>query len=165
MGAIPFYKHAIELDPNFAVAYARVGQSYANSGQVDLAIENTKQAFERRERTSEPEKLYISTHYYDIVTGEADKAIEAYQLWKTDLSHETRFQPTTWPPVTPPTGNLDQALVEAQETLRLAPNEALSFQNVGGDYLGLNRFAEAKAVREKQVAPTWTQSSTMRICT
>ena len=49
-------------------------------------------------------------------------------------------------------GKLDQALVEAQETMRLAPNEALSFQNVGGDYLGLNRFAEAKAVREKQVA-------------
>jgi tetratricopeptide (TPR) repeat protein len=49
-------------------------------------------------------------------------------------------------------GKFDQALVEAQETMRLAPNEALSFQNVGGDYLGLNRFAEAKAVREKQVA-------------
>ncbi len=151
LGAIPFYKRAIELDPNFAVAYARVGQSYANSGQVDLAIQNTKQAFERRERTSEPEKLYISTHYYDIVTGEADKAIEAYQLWKR-----------TYPRDSIPTNNLassyaavgkfDQALVEAQETMRLAPNEALSFQNVGGDYLGLNRFAEAKAVREKQVA-------------
>jgi|KBSSwiStaDraftv2_1062776.scaffolds.fasta_scaffold11100_4 eukaryotic-like serine/threonine-protein kinase len=151
LGAIPFYKRAIELDPNFAVAYARVGQSYANSGQVDLAIQNTRQAFERRERTSEPEKLYISTHYYDIVTGEADKAIEAYQLWKR-----------TYPRDSIPTNNLassyaavgkfDQALVEAQETMRLAPNEALSFQNVGGDYLGLNRFAEAKAVREKQVA-------------
>ena len=70
-GAIPFYKRAIELDPNFAVAYARVGQAYANNGQEELAIENTKQAFERRDRTSELEKLYISTHYYDIVTGEA----------------------------------------------------------------------------------------------
>ena len=119
--------------------------------RLDLAIQNTKQAFERRERTSEPEKLYISTHYYDIVTGEADKAIEAYQLWKR-----------TYPRDSIPTNNLassyaavgkfDQALVEAQETMRLAPNEALSFQNVGGDYLGLNRFAEAKAVREKQVA-------------
>ena len=97
LGAIPFYKRAIELDPNFAVAYARVGQSYANSGQVDLAIQNTKQAFERRERTSEPEKLYISTHYYDIVTGEADKAIEAYQLWKglspgLDSNQQSRLQ-------------------------------------------------------------------------
>ncbi len=119
--------------------------------RVDLAIQNTRQAFERRERTSEPEKLYISTHYYDIVTGEADKSIEAYQLWKR-----------TYPRDSIPTNNLassyatvgkfDQALVEAQETMRLAPNEALSYQNVGGDYLGVNRFAEAKAVREKQVA-------------
>ncbi|MBZ5651733.1 MAG: protein kinase [Acidobacteriia bacterium] len=151
LGAIPFYKRAIELDPNFAVAYARVGQSYANSGQVDLAIQNTKQAFERRERTSEPEKLYISTHYYDIVTGEADKAIEAYQLWKRTYPRDsipTNNLASSYAAV----GKLDQALVEAQETMRLAPNEALSFQNVGGDYLGLNRFAEAKAVREKQVA-------------
>ena len=79
--AIPFYKHAIELDPNFAVAYARLGQSYHNTGQSERASENTKLAFERRERASEREKLYITTHYYDNVTGELDKSIEAYQLW------------------------------------------------------------------------------------
>ncbi len=151
LGAIPFYRRAVEIDPNFAVAYARLGQCYGNSGQSGPAIENTKQAFERRERTSELEKLYISTHYYDIVTGETDKAMEAYQLWKR-----------TYPRDSIPTNNLssgyaangkyDQALPEALETVRLAPNEALSYQNLGGDYLGLNRFAEAKAVREKQIA-------------
>jgi eukaryotic-like serine/threonine-protein kinase len=149
--AIPLYKHAIELDPNFAIAYARVGQAYANTGQIGPAIENTKQAFQRRERTSEVEKLYISTHYYEIVTGESDKAIEAYQLWKR-----------TYPRDSAPTNNLsadyaamgkyDQALPEALETVRLAPHEALGYQNVGEDYVGMNRFAEAKAVREKQVA-------------
>jgi tetratricopeptide (TPR) repeat protein len=149
--AIPFYKHAVELDPNFAIAYARVGQAYANTGQIGPAIENTKQAFERRERTSEVEKLYISTHYFDIVTGENDKATEAYQLWRR-----------TYPRDSIPANNLsanyaamgrfDQALAEAQETVRLAPNEALGYQNIGADYLGMNRFAEAKAVLEKQVA-------------
>jgi serine/threonine protein kinase/tetratricopeptide (TPR) repeat protein len=156
--AIPLYKHAIELDPNFAIAYARVGQAYANTGQVGPAIENTKQAFERRERTSEVEKLYISTHYYDIVTGESDKANEAYQLWKR-----------TYPRDSIPTNNLaasyaamgkyDQALPEALETVRLAPNEALGYQNIGGDYLGMNRFAEARAVREKQVAANMDTAS------
>src|SRR6478672_13796721 len=47
--AIPLYKHAIDLDPNFAVAYARLGQSYANTGQSALAKESVTQAFQRRE--------------------------------------------------------------------------------------------------------------------
>jgi serine/threonine protein kinase/tetratricopeptide (TPR) repeat protein len=151
LGAIPFYKHAIELDPNFAVAYARMGQAYANTGQMQPAIENTKQAFERRERASELEKLYISTHYYDNVTGEMDKSVETYQLWKR-----------TYPRDSIPTNNLasnyaavgrwDQALVEAQETMRLAPNDALSYQNLGSNYLATNRLAETKAIKEKQIA-------------
>jgi serine/threonine protein kinase len=150
--AIPFYKHAIELDPNFAVAYARLGQVYNNTGQSALAIENTKQAFERRERASEVEKLYISTHYYENVTGEWDKAIEAYQLWKR-----------TYPRDSTPTNNLgvaynvylgkfDQGLAEALETMRLDPNSAFSYGLLGDSYFGLNRIAEAKAVRRKQVA-------------
>jgi tetratricopeptide (TPR) repeat protein len=149
--AIPFYKHAIELDPNFAVAYARLGQSYANTSQSELAAESTKLAFERRERASELEKLYISTHYYDNVTGELDKSIEAYQLWKR-----------TYPRDSLPTNNLgvfynimgkyDQGLEEAQETMRLDPNSAFSYGVLGSAYLGLNRWAEAKAVRQKEIA-------------
>jgi serine/threonine protein kinase/tetratricopeptide (TPR) repeat protein len=149
--AIPFYKHAVELDPNFGVAYARLGQSYANSGQSELAAENTKLAFERRERASELEKLYISTHYYDNVTGELDKSIEAYQLWKR-----------TYPRDSIPTNNLgvayssmgkfDQGLEEARETMRLDPNSAFSYGVLGGAHLGLNRLAEARAVRQKEIA-------------
>jgi tetratricopeptide (TPR) repeat protein len=148
--SIPFYKHAIDLDPNFAVAYARVGQAYANTNQLALAIENTKQAFERRERASELEKLYISSHYYDNVTGESDKSIEVYQLWRR-----------TYPRDSIPANNLasnyaqmgkfDQALEQAQETMRLAPNDAFSFGVLGGAYFGLNRLAEAKAVRQREI--------------
>jgi eukaryotic-like serine/threonine-protein kinase len=160
--AIPFYKHALELDPNFAVAYARLGQAYHNTGQSALAIENTKQAFDRRERASELEKLYISTHYYENVTGEREKAMEAYQLWKR-----------TYPRDSTPTNNLagayidylgkfDQGLEEAQETIRLDPNSAFSYGVLGGSYFGLNRFAEAKAVRQKQVALKLDSTDTHR---
>ena len=151
LASIPLYKRAIELDPNFAIAYAHLGQVYDNSGLNGPAIESTKEAFARRERTSELEKLYISTHYYGIVTGELDKSIDAYHLWKR-----------TYPRDNVPTNNLsvdyatvgrwDEALPEAQETMRLAPNSALSYRNLAADYLGLNRLAEAKALREKQVA-------------
>ena len=149
--AIPLYKHAIELDPNFAVAYARLAQSYANTGQSALARENMTQAFQRRERASELEKLYISTHYYEIVTGELDKSIEAYQLWKRTYPRDSI--PTNnlaidyaW------TGKFDQALAEAQDTMRLDPNSAFSYGVLGGAYMGLDRFAEAKAIRQKEVS-------------
>jgi eukaryotic-like serine/threonine-protein kinase len=149
-GSIPFYKRAVELDPNFAVAYARVGQVYANSGQEELAVENTKQAFERRDRTSELEKLYITTHYYDIVTGEIDKSIETYELWRR-----------TYPRDSIPTNNLadfygqigkhQESLDRALETMRLAPNAALSYRVLGRAYFALGRVAEGKAIRLRQI--------------
>src|SRR5437016_3567644 len=124
--AIPFYKHALELDPNFAVAYARLGQVYTNTGQSALGIENTKQAFERRERAREPEKLYISTHYYENVTGEWDKAIEAYQLWKRTYPRDSIPSNNLAVGYNGYLGKFDQGLAEAAETMRLAPNSSLS---------------------------------------
>jgi len=62
--AIPYYQRAIELDPNFAMAYARLGTVYLNLGQSELSESNRKRAFELRDRASEREKLYITSHYY-----------------------------------------------------------------------------------------------------
>ena len=150
--AIPFYKHAIELDPNFAVAYARLGQAYNNTDQSALAIENVKQAFERRERTSELEKLYITTHYYEVVTGELDKAIEAYQLWKRTYPRDSIPTTNLGVDYNQYLGKFDQGLAEALETMRLDPNSAFSYAVLAGSYVGLNRFAESKAVRQREIA-------------
>ncbi len=79
--SLPFYQHAAELDPNFAMAYARVGAVYANLGESRLAEENVRKAFDLRERTSEREKFYITDHYYRDVTGELQKDIENLELW------------------------------------------------------------------------------------
>ena len=149
-GAIPFYKRALELDPNFAVAYARLGQSYYNIGETAPGIENTKKAFERRDRCSEVEKLYIATHYYNIVSGETDKELEALELWQR-----------TYPRDSIPANNLavgyagigrwEKSLEKAQETIRLDPNSAFSHNVLAGAYIGLNRLAESKAIREEEV--------------
>jgi serine/threonine protein kinase/tetratricopeptide (TPR) repeat protein len=150
LAAIPFYKHAVELDPNFAIAYARMGQAYGNTGQEEQAVANTRQAFARRERTSEVEKLYISTHYYAIVTGEEDKANEAYRLWKSTYPRD--LIPTNNLAVSyAGSGKFTEALAEAQETMRLAPGDSLSYQVLSTAYLGLDHFAEAKEVRQKQI--------------
>src|SRR5262249_37793365 len=76
--AIPFYQRAVELDPKFAMAYAALGVAYHNLQQSSLATENLKKAYDLRDRVSEHERYRISALYYQFVTGELEKAIEAY---------------------------------------------------------------------------------------
>jgi eukaryotic-like serine/threonine-protein kinase len=147
--AIPFYKHALELDPNFAVAYARMGQGYGNLGESALAIENTKQAFERRDRCSELEKLYIETHYYSIVTGETDKELEALELWRRTYPRDS-IPATNLAVGYEAIGKWEQALPEAQATMQLAPDSSFSYNALAVAYLGLNRLAESKAIRKEE---------------
>jgi tetratricopeptide (TPR) repeat protein len=84
--AVPMFRRAIRLDPNFAMAYATLGVDYSNLGETSLASENTKKAYELRERVSEREKFYIESHYYHYVTGdlggEADTAAYSGRLAK-----------------------------------------------------------------------------------
>ena len=93
--AIPFFKHAIELDPNFAAAYQALGISYSNLREPGLATENLQKAYDLRDKVSEREKFRISSSYYLLVTGELEKAIETYELWAQ-----------TYPRNSEPSGNL-----------------------------------------------------------
>jgi Flp pilus assembly protein TadD len=79
--AIPLLQRAVSLDPNFAMAYARLGTNYGNMGQTARAAENTGKAYELRERTSEREKLYIASHYETYITGNMEAARKACELW------------------------------------------------------------------------------------
>jgi tetratricopeptide (TPR) repeat protein len=79
--ATPLFQRAIQLDPSFAMAYASLGMTDANRGERSLAAENTRKAYELRERVSEVEKFYIESHYYHLVTGDLEKARQIYELW------------------------------------------------------------------------------------
>jgi len=95
VGAVPFFQRAIRLDPNFAMAYARLGTVYANLGEYTLGAENTRKGYELRRRVSEPEKFYIESHYYQNATGDLEKARQIYQLWAETYPRD--WQP--WPPL------------------------------------------------------------------
>ncbi|HXP42142.1 MAG TPA: protein kinase [Candidatus Acidoferrales bacterium] len=71
--AIPLYKRAIELDPNFASAYTSLSTAYSNLTQYELAAENGRKAYELRGRASERERYGIEENYYFSVTGELEK--------------------------------------------------------------------------------------------
>src|SRR5438105_12728755 len=89
LSSLPYYKRAIELDPNFALAYARAGQVYAFAGEEELAQRYMLEAYERRDRVSESEKFYIVAHYHDLVTRNIDKSIETYELWRKTYPRDT----------------------------------------------------------------------------
>ncbi len=72
--AVLFLRRAIELDPNFAMAYARLAVAYGNLGQPSLAAEDLKKAYALRDRVSEREKFHITADYYAFATGELEKA-------------------------------------------------------------------------------------------
>src|SRR5712692_2574238 len=149
--AIPFLRRAIELDPNFATAYAVLGVAYANLSQPSLSAENLKKAYEMRERVSEKERLRISADYYGMATGELEKEAQTYQLWIQSYPHDSI-----------PHGNLganfnalgqyQKSVAETQEAGRLEPNNVVSYSNLGQNFLALNRLDDAKAMFEQAMA-------------
>ncbi len=147
--AIPFYKRAIELDPNFALAYAALGGTYFNLNQADLAAENATKAYELRDRVSERERYRISTTYYHVVTGELAKAIEEYQLWSKRYPREDTPH-LNLGVIYQQLGQYDKSVVETKEALRLKPTTTGS-GNLSFDYIALNRLDDAeKVLREAQ---------------
>jgi len=80
--AIHDYKLAVDLDPNFALAYARLGAIYSNAAELTQSAAYFQKAFDLREHTTDRERLYITAHYYSI-SGQIERTIEAYELWRS----------------------------------------------------------------------------------
>ena len=149
--AISFFKQAIALDPNFAVAYTKLGVIYSNLGQAGLAIENIKKAFELRDRTSERERLYITAHYYGEVTGELDKALENYLLWEREFPQD--FIPyLNAGGIYSTQGQYEKAISETRSCLQIEPNDVIVYSNLGTNYLNVNRLDEAKSTFDQALA-------------
>jgi len=143
--ALPFYKRAVELDPNFAMAYAAMSAVYGNLNEVGRAAEYTRKAYERREKVSEQERLYIESAYYLKATGELEKAAQAYELWQQ--TYPRSMAPyTNLGVVSMSLGNWEKALEETREAIRLAPNAVIPYINLVEIYATLNRLDEAEAV-------------------
>ena len=141
--SLVFYKRAVELDPNFAIAYARIGVHYFNQRELETTKQYIQKAYDLRDRVSERERLYITEKYYNYVTGEIDKAIETLQTWAklypddfvphNNLSIAYRIL-----------GRYDEALKESLEAVRLRPNNTAARTNVISNYSVLGRFDETE---------------------
>ena len=143
--AIPFYKRALELDPNFAAAYASLGLSYGNLNQANMAAENLKKAYSLRTKVSEREKYRISSMYYTSVTGEIEEATQVYELWSKSYPNDS-VPVTNLGDLASKLGQYDAAVARTQDALRINPDVVVSNANLAADYLALNRPDEAKKV-------------------
>jgi eukaryotic-like serine/threonine-protein kinase len=143
--AIPHLKRAVELDPNFATAYAVLGVCLGNVGKIKEGTDNLQKAYELRDRASEREKLYIEGHYYDIVTGDAEKAVELYERWTQQYPRDDR----PWSNLSlyyQILGRQEKALEASAKDMQLEDSSAFPYQNEAFSYVYLNRIDEAKAV-------------------
>jgi hypothetical protein len=149
--AIPFFKHAIELDPNFALAYGYLGIMENDIGEFGLAVDYHRKAYELRDRTSEAERYSIDATYYKDVTGNIEKAIEGCQLW-------IQAYPRAWFPhgllagmILPTIGQWDKVVEEATEAIRLNPDFPIPYAQRMFGYISLNRIDDAKATYAQAV--------------
>ncbi|HKQ74638.1 MAG TPA: protein kinase [Blastocatellia bacterium] len=143
MEAIPLYKLAVELDPEFAHAYSILAAAYWTSGQMELAAEAAEKGYKVRDKVNEYEKLRITNFYHGFTTGNLEKRIETLMLIRRIYPRE-RLGPTDFALTYTLLGQYDQAVAEAHEAIRLSPNFALGHRMLGWALLRLNRFGEAK---------------------
>jgi hypothetical protein len=141
--SIPFFLKATELDPHFAMAYARLGNAYFETNQLALGREAVSRAYALRDRVSQRERLYIESHYYEDVSGELDKAVQALQLWQETYPDDPAPYVNLGADYTT-LGKHDLALDQDRKALAMEPGLGLLYSNLAMEYASLERYDDAK---------------------
>ncbi|MGA7906107.1 MAG: winged helix-turn-helix domain-containing protein, partial [Candidatus Sulfotelmatobacter sp.] len=143
--SLPLFKRAIELDPNFAMAYSALATIYNNLGEEELARKNATRAYELRDRVTESEKVSIEARYHLYVTGDLERAAQVYELAVQTYPHEAgalNHLGTTYGEL----GYYEKAVDSLRQALLLDPARATTYSNLAIDLLALNRQEEAAVV-------------------
>ncbi len=144
--SIPSYRRAIELDPQFAMAYANLGLAYSSTGKTILSAEATRMAWQLRDRVSDRERFFIDFLYDREVTGNLEKAYQTLELWLQ-----------TYPRGEPPsalsllgglaphgTGRYERVIETARQSIAENPDIVFGYVNLASGCYLLDRFPEAE---------------------
>ncbi|MGA8876528.1 MAG: protein kinase [Candidatus Korobacteraceae bacterium] len=143
--ALPYHQRAIQLDPNFVAAYSELGNDYSSLAELGLASEYYSKAFELREHASEREKLTITAHYYQDVTGQLEKAAQTFQEIIASYPRQSSAY-TNLGLIYSQQGQYEKAAHAYRENIRLHPDDAAPYENLGNNLLALQRFDEARQI-------------------
>jgi eukaryotic-like serine/threonine-protein kinase len=143
--SLPIFQKAIELDPNFAMAYSALATINHNLGDSELARENATKAYELRDRLTEAEREAIEARYYSYVVGDLEKAadvhavaIQNYPDSAGAYSHLANDEGEL--------GRYEQSVQDFRKALLLDPSRASTYANLAVGLLALNQVEEASAV-------------------
>lgn len=143
--SVPLFQKAIELDPQFAMAYGGVATVYHNLNETELARANATRAYQLRDRVTEAEKAAIDARYNLYVTGDLESAAQVYQLWARDYPRQPgvlNHLGTTQAKL----GNYAAAVESFRAALAIDPARATTYPNLAANLMALNRLSEADAV-------------------
>ncbi|HXM20370.1 MAG TPA: protein kinase [Terriglobales bacterium] len=148
VAATPFFERAIAMDPNFAMAYLRLAEDYQPQGELGRSAENARKAYQLRDRTSEQEKLAISSFYEYVVTGNLEAARSSYELWaRTFPREDDEPQNMLWL-INAAFGEYEKSHSAAQEAAKLNPGSANNIVSVVYADQWLNQLDKAKAAAQ-----------------
>jgi eukaryotic-like serine/threonine-protein kinase len=141
--ALPLFRHAVEIDPEFAVAHAQLGRMYANINESDLAEENVRTAWQLRERAGDREKFLIASLYQLLVTGDVEEARQTCEAW-------AQTYPRDWQPhanlsgyISKARGEYERGLAEARKAIDLQGDFGFMYYNLAANNVYLGRLKEA----------------------
>ena len=142
--ALPFLRRAVELDPNFAMAYRSLAAMYQNLNEQNLMAANASKAYELRDKVSERERFFIEATYYWMATGDLEKALPVYALWQQTYPRDYSLY-VHLGFIYEMLGDLEKSLDNARESVRLEPNRVNNDEGLIAAYINLNRMDEAEA--------------------
>jgi hypothetical protein len=150
VAAGPFFQRAIQLDPQFAMAYASLGVACESCSEKE-SEEYYRKSYELRERVSERERFYIDARYYGQVTGDLEKSRKVYELWAQTYPRDL-IAHGNLSAIYGQLGRFDKALAEGTESLRLQPSSCQVYALLVAFYFHLNRLKESEAMGEEAQA-------------
>ena len=146
---IPLLKRAIEIDPQFAMAYAQLGRAYASLGESELGAQNIAKAYELRNRVSDQENYFITFNYQRQVTRNLELARQTLESWAQKYPGDLVPHGFLAAFTTQGSGHYNKAAEEGQKAIELDPDYAIGYENVAFAYIYLNRLSDAEAVLRK----------------